>query len=82
MIAFDHRAGFAVALAKSKGAARFARLAPFLLVGPVSGPLLAGVIFNFKGGRPVLGSLYALALTLFMFLLPLIATKIVLPTFA
>jgi len=49
---------------------RWARVAPFLLVGPISGPLLAGVVFNFREGRPVLGSLYAIALAEFVVLLP------------
>ena len=48
----------------------FARVAPFLLIGPISGPLLAGAIFNFREGRPVLGSLYAIALAEFVVLLP------------
>ena len=43
---------------------KFKRLAPFFLAGPISGPLLAGVVLNFKEGRPVLGSLYAIALLL------------------
>ena len=55
--------------------ARWARLAPFLLVGPVSGPLLAGVVFNFREGRPVLGSLYAVALALFAVDLPMLAAR-------
>jgi len=38
------------------------RLAPFLLLGPVTGPFMAGVVFNFKDGRPVLGGLYMIAL--------------------
>jgi hypothetical protein len=49
---------------------RWARVAPFFLIGPISGPLLAGVIFNFREGRPVLGSLYAIALAEFVILLP------------
>lgn len=49
---------------------RWARVAPFLLIGPISGPLLAGVVFNFREGRPVLGSLYAIALAEFVVLLP------------
>ena len=52
------------------------RVAPFFLVGPISGPLLAGVVFNFKDGRPVLGSLYAVALSEFVFLLPTITGKL------
>jgi hypothetical protein len=49
---------------------RWARVAPFFLIGPISGPLLAGVVFNFKEGRPVLGTLYAIALVEFVILLP------------
>jgi len=55
---------------------RFRRLAPFLLAGPISGPLLAGVVINFKEGRPVLGSLYAVALAEFSIVAPLITAKI------
>jgi hypothetical protein len=56
--------------------ARFKRLAPFFLIGPISGPLLAGVVFNFRDGRPLLGSLYAVAFTEFLFLLPAVTTKL------
>lgn len=52
---------------------RLKRLAPFLLAGPISGPLLAGVVLNFQAGRPVLGSLYAVALTQYSMLLPVAA---------
>ncbi|MGH6957373.1 MAG: hypothetical protein ACREEW_11985 [Caulobacteraceae bacterium] len=55
---------------------RFKRLAPFFLVGPISGPLLAGAVFNFKEGRPVLGSLYAIALVEIAVCLPLITAKL------
>ena len=55
---------------------RVKRLAPFFLLGPVTGPLLAGVVFNFKEGRPVLGSLYAIALAEVTFLLPVITAKL------
>jgi hypothetical protein len=55
---------------------RFKRLAPFFLVGPISGPLLAGVVFNFRDGRPILGSLYAVALVEFLFLLPAVTSKL------
>ena len=54
----------------SRAGPRIARLAPFLLLGPISGPLLAGVVFNFRGGRPFLGTLYAILLGLFFVLLP------------
>ena len=52
------------------------RVAPFLLVGPISGPLLAGVVFNFKEGRPVLGTLYAIALAEIVIFLPMITAKL------
>jgi hypothetical protein len=57
-------------LMSSRAGPRIARLAPFLLIGPISGPLLAGVVFNFRGGRPFLGTLYAILLVLFYVLLP------------
>lgn len=50
---------------------RLKRLAPYFLVGPISGPLLAGVVINFRGGRPVLGTLYAIALAEFVIVLGL-----------
>ena len=55
---------------------RFKRLAPYFLAGPITGPLLAGVVINFRGGRPVLGSLYAVALVENIVLLPLITAKL------
>jgi len=63
------------------GASRLARLAPFFLIGPVSGPLAAGVVFNLRGGRPVLASLYGLALGLWLTVVP-IWTAQVLPGMA
>ena len=56
--------------------ARLRRVAPFLLLGPISGPLLAGVVFNFRDGRPVLGTLYAIALVQCAFLLPALVAKL------
>ena len=52
------------------------RLAPFFLLGPVSGPLLAGVVFNARGGRPVLAALYAVALVAFTLLLPYVTARL------
>jgi len=52
------------------------RLAPFFLAGPISGPLLAGVVLNFRQGRPVLGSLYAIALAEVTICLPAITAKL------
>jgi hypothetical protein len=63
-------------LLSAPNAARAARLAPFMLAGPISGPLLAGVILNLRGGQPVLGSLYAVALGLWAFLMPVLAVKV------
>jgi hypothetical protein len=54
---------------------RLKRLAPFFLAGPISGPLLAGVVINFKEGRPLLGSLYAILLAEVTIFLPLITAK-------
>jgi hypothetical protein len=55
---------------------RWKRLAPFFLLGPISGPLVAGVVFNFREGRPVLGALYAVALVELTLLLPVIVTTL------
>jgi hypothetical protein len=55
---------------------RFKRIAPFFLAGPISGPLLAGVVLNFRNGRPVLGSLYAILLAELTVYLPLITAKL------
>ena len=38
------------------------RVAPFLLLGPISGPLVAGVVLNIRDGRPVLAAMYAVLL--------------------
>jgi hypothetical protein len=46
------------------------RLAPYFALGPISGPFTAGILINFRGGRPVLGSLYAMALALWLGLAP------------
>ena len=54
---------------------RFKRLAPYFLIGPISGPLVAGVLTNLRGGRPVLATLYAIALFEYAFLLPTLAVK-------
>lgn len=52
------------------------RIAPFLLAGPVSGPLLAGVVFNAREGRPVLAGLYAIALVEVSVLLPYVTASL------
>jgi hypothetical protein len=55
---------------------RLKRLAPFFLAGPISGPLLAGVVFNLRDGRPVLAGLYAVALVECVVLLPALVAKL------
>ncbi len=55
---------------------RLRRLAPYFLIGPISGPLLAGVVINFREGRPVLGSLYAVLLAQYVVLLPAVTAKL------
>lgn len=56
--------------------ARFKRLAPYFLIGPISGPLLAGVVINYQGGRKVLAGLYAIALVQYFILLPSLVAKL------
>jgi hypothetical protein len=54
---------------------RFRRLAPYFLIGPISGPLLAGVVINWQGGRPLLASLYGVALAEYVLLLTALVAK-------
>jgi len=46
------------------------RVAPFLLVGPISGPLLEAMVFNLRQGRPFRAGLYGIALAEYVILLP------------
>ncbi|HEV2363500.1 MAG TPA: hypothetical protein VGS12_04800 [Caulobacteraceae bacterium] len=55
---------------------RLKRVAPFLLAGPVTGPLLAGAFFNYREGRPVLASLYFVAAVETTILIPLITAHL------
>lgn len=48
------------------GAAQLASLLPYLVIGPVFGFLFAGALLHFRGDRPVLGGLHALALVLWV----------------
>ncbi len=61
---------------KKSGWSGFKRLAPFFLIGPVSGPLVAGIVFNFRDGRPILAGLYAVALVEYFILLPVLTVHI------
>ncbi|HEY2052276.1 MAG TPA: hypothetical protein VGH03_23275 [Caulobacteraceae bacterium] len=54
---------------------RLKRIAPFLALGPISGPLVAAITRNFREGRPFLGSLYAILLAQYTFLLPAVAVS-------
>ena len=49
---------------------RFRRLAPYFLLGPLTGPCVAGVVHNLRGGRPILAGLYVLATLEAVFLFP------------
>lgn len=66
----------AIAALPEDDVSRFKRLAPYFIVGPISGPLLAGVVINFREGRPVLGSLYAIALAQYTLLLPIVTARL------
>jgi hypothetical protein len=52
------------------------RLAPFFLIGPISGPLVAGVVCNLRGGRPFLAGLYPNLLDQDVVLLPALVAKL------
>ena len=55
---------------------RIRRLAPYFIVGPISGPLLAGAVINFREGRPLLASLYAIALAEYAIMLPWLVAQV------
>ena len=51
------------------------RVAPFMLLGPISGPILAGVVLNLRDGRPVLAAMYGVLFAeLSLLAIPLAAT--------
>jgi hypothetical protein len=52
------------------------RVAPFMLLGPITGPLVAGLLINLREGRPVLAMLYGIALAEASFLLPYVAGRL------
>jgi hypothetical protein len=51
---------------------RLKRLAPYLLLGPITGPLCMAMVHHFRGGRPVLATLYGIAMVEIIVLLPVI----------
>jgi hypothetical protein len=42
--------------------ARLMRVAPFLILGPLTGPLAVGLLSSLKKGRLVMGGAYALGI--------------------
>lgn len=55
---------------------RFKRIAPYLLLGPISGLLVAGVVFNVKAGRPMLAAMYVTLLIQYVVLLPYVTAAL------
>jgi len=49
---------------------RVRRLAPYFLLGPLTGPFVAGVVINLQRGNRVLAGLYCVAVFETVFLLP------------
>jgi hypothetical protein len=52
------------------------RLAPYMLLGPISGPLTAASVHYFKKGEPVMGALYVMVTAEIFFLLPILVAKL------
>ena len=51
------------------------RVAPFLVLGPLTGPLAAGLFHNLKAGRHFMGGVYALGIIEVVFGLPAVLAK-------
>lgn len=56
--------------------ARWKKYAPFMILGPVSGPLAALVVFNFRAGKRITAGLYAVALIAFVIGLPYVTARL------
>ena len=54
---------------------RIGELTAYASMGPVSGPLAAGMVRSLRNRRPVLAGLYAVALVEAFFLLPYLLAK-------
>lgn len=52
------------------------RVAPFLIAGPITGPFMAGVYFNWREGRRVLAVLYGMAAVEAIILAPWLLTTL------
>jgi hypothetical protein len=55
---------------------RLKRLLPYLVLGPVSGPLMAGLVGCVRDRRPWMAAVYAVALVEFFVLLPVWAARL------
>ena len=55
--------------------ARIIRVAPFLVLGPLTGPLALGLFHSVKQGRHWMGGVYALGIVEVVFGLPAVLTK-------
>ena len=55
---------------------KFKRLAPYFLLGPITGPLVAGIVHNYRDGNRILAGLYAIALVEITVLLPVITADL------
>jgi hypothetical protein len=52
------------------------RLAPYIVLGPISGPLIAAAVHYFRKGEPVMGALYILVTVQVFFLLPILVARL------
>lgn len=52
------------------------RIAPYMALGPISGPLAAAAVYYFKRGEVVLGSLYVLAIAEIFVVLPVVVAHL------
>lgn len=52
------------------------RIAPYLLIGPISGPLVAGIVINWRDGRPGLAAMYGFFLLNYAVFLPVVTAKL------
>lgn len=55
---------------------RFKRMAPYLLLGPVTGPLAFGLVASLRDRHPILAALYALAILEFWLVTPLLVARL------
>jgi hypothetical protein len=46
------------------------------LIGPISGPLVAGIVINWRDGRPGLAAMYGFFLLNYAIFLPVVTAKL------